>query len=83
MSRKSLIPIIAGISITIIVLVFATSYNISPEKKGLEINDNAQIQYSPNVNNSTMETNMPDSFINENGTKTYIIDAVDSPSIQP
>jgi len=83
MSRKPIISIIAGISITIIIIIFATSYNISPEKKGLEINDNAQIEYSPNINNSTIDMNLPDSFINENGTKTYIIDAVDSPIIQP
>jgi len=77
------IPIIAGISIAVIVIIFAASYNVSPDKKGLEISDNVQIQYSPNVNNSTMETNKPDSFINENGNKTYIINAVDSPTLQP
>jgi len=77
------IPIIAGISIAVIVIIFAVNYNVSPDKKGLEISDNAQVQYSPNINNSTMETNKPDSFINENGTKTYIINAIDSPTIQP
>ena len=77
------IPIIVGISIVVIVIIFAVSYDVSPNKKGLEVSDNAQVQYSSNINNSTMETNKPDSFINENGTKTYIINAIDSPTIQP
>jgi len=77
------IPIIAGISIVVIVIIFAASYNVSPDKKGLEISDNVQIQHSPNINNSTMETNKPDSLIDENSTKTYIINAVDSPILQP
>jgi uncharacterized protein YpmB len=83
MSRKSPISIIVGISIVIIIIVFAASYSVSPNKKELEINDNAQIEYSPIINNTTMETNTLDSFVNENGTKTYVINAIDSPILQP
>jgi uncharacterized protein YpmB len=83
MSRKSPISIIVGISIVIIIIVFAASYTVSPNKKELEISDNAQVEYSPNINNATMETNTPNSFVNENGTKTYVINAIDSPILQP
>jgi uncharacterized protein YpmB len=83
MSKKSPIPIIVGISIVIIVIIFAASYNVSPDKKELEISDNAQVEYSTNINNTTIEANKPDSFVNENGTKTYVINAIDSPILQP
>lgn len=72
------IPIIVGIFIAAIVIIFALNYNTFDKQKS-EINDT---QDSPNIIDSIMsEMNNTDYFINENGTKTYVINAVDSPII--
>ena len=77
MSTKSLILIIVGIIIIGISVIFVSNTPIQDV-----INHNTTD--SPTINDSTtMDTNKPDSFINENGTKTYIINAIDSPVLEP
>lgn len=76
MSKKSIILIIIGIFIVGISVIFASNTNQDVIK-----HDTID---SPNVNDSTiMDINKPDSFINENGTKTYVINAIDSPIMEP
>lgn len=66
--------VIIGVAATIASSNFESNSNIS----------NNNVQDSPNIIDSiTTDTNKPDSFINENGTKTYIINAIDSPVLKP
>ena len=77
MSTKSLILIIVGISIIGISVIFVSNTPIQDVT-------NHDTKDSPTINDSTtMDVNKPNSFINENGTKTYVINAIDSPIMEP
>jgi hypothetical protein len=77
MSTKSLILIIVGICIIGISIIFVSN---TPTQDVANHNTTD----SPTINDSTtIDTNKPDSFINENGTKTYIINAIDNPVFEP
>lgn len=77
MSTKSLVLIIVGIFIVGISVVFASN-TLNQDVTKHDTMD------SPDINDSTnMDINNSDYFINENGTKTYVINAIDSPIIEP
>ena len=77
MSTKSLVLIIVGIFIVGISVVFA----LNTLNQDVAKHDTMD---SPDINDSTnMDINNSDYFINENGTKTYVINAIDSPIIEP
>lgn len=83
------IPIIIGSSIAIIIaLVSAVSYNVpSDEKSALEIKDSAAIQpiasdVLPTIDSVIISKNTVDFYINEEGNKTYVLNIVDSPTLE-
>ncbi|GEM_PF-6631158 len=77
MSTKSLILIIVGISIIGISVIFVSNTS----NQDITNHDATDL---PTINDlTTVDMNKPDSFINENGTKTYVINAIDSPVLEP
>jgi len=76
---KKLPAIIVGIIIIAVVSIIVLN---NSESSSNTPNDNTKDL--PNIVDSTViDANTPDSFIDKNGTKTYIINAIDSPVLKP